>query len=68
MIILGIILWAFGYILGDAGAPVPLFIITVLEDVGGLLIILGIVLLVLSFFGISLGRGIYNRNGRAYWL
>lgn len=59
MIILGIVLLVLGYLLPDWFA-VPYGVEHALTTVGSLLIVIGLVLLVLSFFGVAVGN-------RRYW-
>jgi hypothetical protein len=68
MIILGIILvfvaWALPQLLPD----VPLGVCNVVGTGGWILIFIGIVLFILSFLGIQVGRGIgAGPRGRRYW-
>lgn len=68
MIVLGIVLLVIAWLLADAGVAVDPVIFTLLHDGGVLLIVIGLILLILSFFGVSVGRGIGPaRNGRRYW-
>jgi Family of unknown function (DUF6131) len=59
VIILGIVLLVLGALLPD-WFPVPYGVEHALTLVGGLLIAVGLVLLVLSFFGVAVGN-------RRYW-
>lgn len=68
MIILGIILvfaaWAIPQILPD----IPPGIDNVVGGLGWLLIVLGVILFILSFLGVAVGRGIgAGPRGRRYW-
>jgi hypothetical protein len=68
MIILGIILvfaaWAIPQILPD----IPPGVDNVVGGLGWLLIVIGVVLFILSFLGIAVGRGIgAGPRGRRYW-
>lgn len=68
MIILGVVLLIVEWLLGDLGVDVPLVLLKLLHDGGIILIILGIVLLVLSFLGRPLGGGWGPTvGGRRYW-
>lgn len=68
MIVLGIILvfaaWAIPQIL----VTVPLGIINVVGGLGWLLIVLGVILFILAFLGVGIGRGLgAGPRGRRYW-
>lgn len=68
MIILGAVLLIIAWILKDAAIPVPPPVLVVLDDVGWVLVVVGLILLLLSFFGIGFQRtwGPTVR-GHRYW-
>lgn len=65
MIVIGIVLLIAAWLLPQL-FPVPAPIETLLYDGGILLIVVGIILLVLSFIGHPVGRGLNGRPGRYY--
>lgn len=68
MIVLGVVILIILWILGDAGVALPPPLPVLFHDVGIILIVIGVILLLLHFVGVNVGRGITQRNGRGLWL
>lgn len=67
MIILGIVLLLIAYFIGPI-VPLPDPIWPLVHAVGVIALIVGVILLILNFAGVRLGRGVYTRGNRSFWL
>jgi hypothetical protein len=68
VIIAGVLLLILHWILTDAGVALPPVLFTLIYDFGIVLVVLGLILWALSFFGVGVGRGLgAGPRGRRYW-
>lgn len=67
MIILGIVLLLIAYFIAPV-VPLPDPIWPLVHAVGVIALIVGVILLLLSLLGVRVGRGVYTRGNRTFWL